>query len=180
MKKKLVGAIFCVFLIASGAVPVIGVNVTNFEDLTERYLDVAANNNTTYILGTAGPISSFFTEITLHDGPSSQINKINRLVNRKVLHFLLPFAKVWVNDLNFTVSYKRDVLFNISRFSYGTILYDIENESVTNRTYIINTIHTVNVKGFTGFFILTRAKLRRLSPAYFVFSGEYEDILIMA
>jgi hypothetical protein len=180
MKLKLLGAIICVFLLVGTTIPVMGMSITDVVDVPGDYFkDLAVDQNETHFITTGGPISSFVTDITLHNGSSAvQMGAINRLVNRKFLHLFHPLSFIPVNNLNFTISFTRDIARANSRFSYVTVLSEYQNDTVNHTAYIFNTMHTVTVKGFNGCFMFTRARPLRLAPAYFVFYGSYEEITI--
>jgi len=129
------------------------------------------------IVGTTGPLCPLLNiaEIDLIDGNSSQIKKIERILNNRILHFILPITSINVTGLNFSVSYNRKnpspfILY--LRFFHITVVTENGNNTFYNET------HTVTVKGLDGVFSFMRWKLRRLIPARFVFYGEYDEVMI--
>jgi parallel beta-helix repeat protein len=134
-------------------------------------------NETKNFFGTMGPICPFLNiaEIELINGNESQIGKIEKMLNNRILQFIIPrmyFIKVV--DLNFSISYTK----NIPKFpfwwnfEYITIL--TENGSLTD----INIPHRVTVKGFNGDFTIIRGKFLIIYPPHFLFAGVCEEVTI--
>jgi len=129
------------------------------------------------IVAISGPLCPLLNiaEIDLIDGNSSQIKKIERILNNRILHFILPVSSIDVTRLNFSVSYNRknpSPFFLYLRFGHSTVITENGNNTFYNET------HTVTVKGLDGVFSFMRWKLRRLIPARFVFYGEYDEVMI--
>ena len=185
MKKKLVFSILCIFLLAGSTTSVIGMKIekSNVADVLTKtidYLDIDDENETIPICMIYGPTTSLYTEIELIDGSESDISRLNRLFNKIIPRFIIPLAILFIENLTFKVSFKREPLADNSRFSYITFWGDYVNGTFENESYIVNTIHTVTVTNFTGIFLRYRAKPLRLTPSYFVFIGEYEKIFAIA
>jgi hypothetical protein len=114
-------------------------------------------------------------EIDLIDGNSSQIKKIERILNNRILHFILPVTTINVTGLNFSVSYNRK---NPSLFILYLRLFHMTVITENGSNTFYNETHTITVKGMDGVFAFMRWKLRRFIPARFVFYGEYDEVII--
>lgn len=143
----------------------------------EQVLSPILYNKT--VVTTYGPITPVlnFSYIRLTGGDSSQIQKIQRVLQSRILQFIIPFGRtVDVTDLNFSVDYPRKLpsLPLFRNFSYGTIyLGEQGNFSVENVP------HQVIVNGFDGGFGMIRGKLLRFSPAEFFFLGKCSSVTII-
>jgi hypothetical protein len=87
-----------------------------------------------------------------------------------------------VINLDFTVDFKRDIIFERSKLTYFTYLYDVVEENITNETIFSNEMHKVTVEGFDGIFIFMRARPFRPirhRPAQFMFAGTYENVTVL-
>ncbi len=128
--------------------------------------------------GTLGPICPFLNiaEINLIDGNSSQIQKIEKMLNNRILQFIIPrWWYINVTELNFTISYNKKIPMMpfFLRFYYATML--MENGNVT----FIDKPHTVTVKGLNGQFTIFRGQPFRFIPPIFVFEGStYDEVTI--
>ena len=128
--------------------------------------------------GTLGPICPFLNiaEINLIDGNSSQIQKIEKMLNNRILQFIIPrWWYINVTELNFTISYNKKIPMMpfFFKFYYATML--IENENVT----FFDKPHTVTVKGLNGIFTIIRGQPFRFRPPIFVFEGStYDEVTI--
>ena len=184
MNRKLIGfALLCIFLISSSTTSVVGTDIAE-EKFTEICSLSAEENETATVLSTGGPLPWRITKITIYDGPLSQVRKINKIINRKTLQFLRPVTFVPVTHLDFSVNYRRDILFARSDFSYGSTLVEYVNGSMVNRTSIVNEEHTLQVTDFTGMFIFLRGKIKpfrpfRFRPPQFVFVGNCKNVTIL-
>jgi hypothetical protein len=130
-----------------------------------------------YFIGTMGPLCPLLNiaEITLIDGNESQIQKIEKILNNRILHFIIPrMFFINVTDLNFTISYTKKIpkIPFWWNFEYITLLTNGSN--ITD----ISKPHTVTVKGFDGTFTLIRGKLMIFYPPHFLFAGVSEEFTI--
>jgi len=130
-----------------------------------------------YFIGTMGPICPLLNiaEIKLIDGNESQIQKIEKILNNRILQFIIPRMDfINVTDLNFTISYTRRIpkIPFWWNFQYITLLTD--GSKITD----ISKPHTVIVKGFNGTFTLARGKLMIFYPPHFLFGGVSEEFTI--
>ena len=185
MKKKLIGILFVLTLVIlttlCGTVSANRINYV-FEISEELFYHINSDENETNIL-TLGPISPFFniTEITLINGSSSEIKKIERLLNSRLLQLIHPLTYIECNDLDFTVSYIKNVPFFIPiirHLSYFTTLYVGLNFPFNNKT-IWGKKHIIIVEGFDGYFGFQRLRPWKVAPTLFCFSGSYKDITII-
>ena len=158
-------------------------NVYYNKDVTEKFFsNIKSFGNETNII-TSGPISPLFniTEITLFNGSSLEIEKIERILNNRILHFFLPLTYIECKDLDFSVSYHKNIPFFIPfvrHISYFTSLFEgldfpFNNETIWGRN------HTIYVEGFTGYFCFQRLRTWKISPAVFSFAGSYKEIKII-
>jgi len=132
---------------------------------------------------TFGHISSLIniTEITLINGSSSDIDKIQRIINSSILHLILPPIWFWCDDIDFSISYNQNVPFfipYIRHASYFTTLYE-DIDFPINKETIWGKKHTVLVEGFDGYFCFQRLRPIKLAPALFLFVGSYEKVTII-
>jgi len=146
-----------------------------------------------YAVVTVGPILKLYTEVKILDGPAFKVKRIQRNLNRRLIRssILLPVLLINVEELDFTVYYKKDVN-NNSRFSYSTLfgeaIYDDEGNyiNMTNEALYDNKINKISVENFTGIFIFFRIRLFRFIPflhthrllptAQFCFSGFCDNV----
>jgi len=200
MNKKIIGTILCISIMLIGSIPSIGANPLIDKnvggELVQKAIELTEDKNITFgekFIITSGPIFKLYSDVELLDGNLTQMQIIQRNLDKKLFRFsrFLPFIFVPVFGLNFTVHYKKD-LENGSRFSYITVnasvVYDNETGevvNVTNHTIISNIIHKVNIENFTGLFIFQRAKLydrnmplgkRFFIPAKFIFIGFCDNV----
>jgi len=200
MNKKIIGTILCISIVLIGSIPSIGANPLIDKnvggELIQKLIELTEDENITFgekFIITYGPISKLYSDVELLDGDPTQMQVIQRNLDKKLFRFsrFFPFIFVPVFGLNFTVYYKKD-LENGSRFSYITVntsvVYNNENGevvNVTNHTIVRNTIHRVNIENFNGLFIFQRAKLydrsmplgkRFFIPAKFIFTGFCDNV----
>ena len=148
-------------------------------DNQDRYpLIEPYNNEIESFFGTIGPICPFlnFAEIELIDGNESQIRKIEKMLNNRILHFIIPrFIFINVTDLDFKVSYTKKIPKKIPffwKFAYLTFSEEYRNQ------ILIDEPHIVTVKGLNGQFGIVRGKPIILFPPYFIFEGDFEEVNI--
>jgi hypothetical protein len=202
MNKKIIGAIFCVCIFAFGSIPALGVNPINNldidQDINKKIDNLFEEANITFgdiFCLTNGPASKIFSKVDLLGGSENQINKINRVLNRKILRPLIFLRQIpiFVENLSFTVEFKRDVR-NMSRFTYFTTNTSVKWNETTgefegfdlkNFSHILNKAHKVKIENMTGLFIFQRIILfdrnqpifwKFFHPAKFIFIGFCEKI----
>ena len=122
------------------------------------------------VMWTEGPLREWMTEIDLIDGPPSEIERINKILDRPKLR-LSPFAIVRVTNLDFSVTYNKKTLFIFPLLAYSTVALSVEENH-----YVHNDAHTVTVNGLEGHFLLM--KTMPLRPAHFTFVGFYNELTI--
>ncbi|EMR75387.1 parallel beta-helix repeat (two copies) [Thermoplasmatales archaeon SCGC AB-540-F20] len=129
--------------------------------------------------GTLGPICPLLNiaEINLIDGNDSQIQKIEKMLNNRILQFIIPYWWGYINvtELDFTITYTKKIPMMPFwlNFYYATILTENENDTFIDKP------HTVTVKGLNGHFVISRGQPFRFRPPYFLFAGEtYDEVTI--
>jgi hypothetical protein len=136
------------------------------------------SHNATHIV-TGGPIAPFLNiaEVKLIDGPLVKSLLITLILTSRNIHFTLPWLKVHVQNLTFSIRYTKNIpdLPLIRRYSFGTMYKQNDNDTYS----VVNVHHTVIVTGFTGKFSFTRAKPIRMFPAYFHFKGSFDEVIIL-
>ena len=132
---------------------------------------VASQNltNATSIF-TAGPIVPLlnFSYIRLIDGNHSEIAKIQRLLQSRLIQFFFPIGVIiMVTNLTFSVEYPRKNFSSplLKHFKYGTFIMEGTIENVTMKP------HQVVVNGLYGIFFLQRASFLAFRPPAFMFAG---------
>jgi hypothetical protein len=202
MNKKIIGAIFCVCIFAFGSIPALGFNpIDNLNldhDINKKIDNLFEEANITFgdiFCLTNGPASKMYSKVELLEGSENQINKINRVLNRKILRPLIFLRQIpiFVKNLSFTVEYKIDVK-NRSRFTYfttnTTVKWNVttgefEGFGIKNFSFKFNKIHKVKIENMTGLFIFQRVLLfdrnqpifwKFFHPAKFIFIGFCDNI----
>ncbi|UCF11853.1 MAG: hypothetical protein JSW06_07330 [Thermoplasmatales archaeon] len=181
---KLIGIITIIIIITFSVYSsvVLARSVKYSKEITEICIEENKIVNETSVF-TYGPIlpSLNIVEINFVNGVSSQIEKINRVLNNKFLHFIIPFKYIICTDLDFNITYTRNVslfLPFIRRFSYFTTVYN-ESEFAFNNKTIYGESHTIVINGFNGFFFFTKSQPLRLNPANFGFVGNCKELAII-
>jgi len=144
---------------------------------------VSPTNDQTTLISTAGPITPLITTIQLLNGSSDEITQINRIINSRMLHLILPLIVIPVEHLDFTITYKLNGLLPKGKFSYYTSVTNYMNGTISNSTSIINKKHTIHVENFGGVFLFTRATpFRPINhhTAKFQLIGACEKITILS
>jgi len=100
------------------------------------------------VMWTEGPLREWMTEIDLIDGSPSEIERINKILDRPKFR-LSPFAIVKVTNLDFSVTYNKKTLFIFPLLAYSTVALSSEENH-----YVHNDAHTVTVNGLEGPFPL--------------------------
>ncbi|UCD13638.1 MAG: hypothetical protein JSW60_08790 [Thermoplasmatales archaeon] len=174
MNKKIIGIVFCIFFIVNGVIPSLGTNISGVDsNLTKSYSEPV---EITYVGGsmwTTGPIFKIIAEIDLISGPSSKIQQIDRILKRPKLR-LLPFVLVKISDLEFSVTYKKNLFF--LRLLSPSLTYATASLSVQDQHFIVNIAHTVTIKNFDGYFLSMRNLI--LHPARFIFVGFFDEAVV--
>ena len=185
MKKNLVGiSIILTLLILACFSCVVSAKGINYNyELSEKIFNNIESDENETILMTVGPISPLFniTKITLLNGSSSEIEKIERILKNRILQLILPLTLIKCNNLDFSVSYLKNVPFFIPiirHLSYYTTIYKISHFPF-NKDSIFGKSHTIVVNGFDGYFAFARLRLWKGSPALFSFSGNYDEVTII-
>lgn len=190
MRKKIIGMLIVVTLVMIslfGSV-VSSERIDFIREISEQYTEYPEcneNNSQIYIYASISILAPK-TDIRLLDGNSSQIEKIERILNNRFLQIIPPFFKiVECTDLDFSVNFTQDAadlgffgLFFRWYFRYFTSLYE-EGEMFWEGEMIDSISHTVEVKGFNGGFIFTRPRLWTPLPSHCGFMGEYEEVTII-
>lgn len=199
MRKVIIISILGLFMTTVGVIPAMGFPSELYvdsevkpyiEEIFETYNETYGD----YFVLTYGPVSKTYADIELTEGSQTQINLINKYLDRKLLRPFLLFRTVviFVNNLSYTVEYKKD-LDNSSKYSYftvnATVKYnesgDVEN--VTNVSGIMNKKHAIYTQDMIGFFIFWKFKLydfkaprfnRLFCPARFSLLGFSNKIII--
>ena len=175
--KLLCYAIFCAVILSSTTLLVDAQpQLTTSSELTSKTQDPVT------LISSAGPVSRLVTTIQFTNGSQDQIQQLTRIINSRILHFILPLKVFSVEHLDFTITYKLPVLSRKSSFSYYTSVTDYQNGTVFNSTSLINQVHSITVKNFGGVFLFTRAmpiKPVKHTVAKFQLIGACEDITIV-
>ena len=198
MDKKIIGAILCVCIFGLASIPATGEAQINdldqeIKSYIEQILDYENQTLGNYFFLTDGPILETYSNVELLNGSESQIEKINQYLNRKMLRpfLFLKVIPVFVENLSFTIDYKKDVRTN-SRYSFfsmsATVIWNEtsgEIGGIKNFNFKTNKVHKLNVVNMTGIFIFQRFRLYERSaplfrklfqPAKFMFIGFCENI----
>lgn len=202
MKLKIIGAVLCIFILSFSAIPALEVSyVKNYNRDTDENFEknpVAEDGNKTfgnYSIYTRGPVLKTYTEVELLNGSFFQMKLIDRNLNRRLFRFsiLLPSIIIPVKNLDFTVTYKKDIG-NNSRYSINTTIWENvydENGTLVNITTIEtfdNVMHTISIQNYSGVFIFQRVKLfapreqmdkKILRSARFMFNGWCDNFTII-
>jgi len=197
MKKTMIVSIICICLtlVSSYSAIAIPEEFDIVDEIKPQAMEMIESNNITIgdnLFVTVGPVSKFYTDVELTDGSPTQMNLVQRHLDRRLFRPLLIFkyAFVFVQNLSFTVEYKRDVS-DRSRFNLMTINASIvhdENgsfENIVNYSYIINRKHSCSVENFTGIFLFSRLRIydkyqprgyRIFTPANIAFYGFCDEL----
>ena len=185
MKKNLVGiSIILTLLILTSFSCVVSAKGINYNyELSEKIFNNIESDENETILMTVGPISPLFniSKITLLNGSSSEIEKIERILNNRILQLILPLTLIKCSGLDFSVSYLKNVPYFIPiirHLSYCTTIFKYSNFPF-NKDSIFGKSHTIVVDGFNGYFMFSRVRLWKGSPALFSFSGNYDQVTII-
>jgi len=202
MNGKTIGAIFCVCIFTFGSIPVLGFNpIDNLDkdpEINKKIENLFEEANITFgdiFCLTNGPASKIYSQVDLLEGSEYQMNKINRVLNRKILRPLIFLRQIpiFFENLSFTVEFKRDVK-DRSRFTYFTTNTTVkwnettgkfEDFDLKNFSHVLNKVHKVKIENMTGLFIFQRFVLfdrnqpifwKFFHPAKFIFIGFCDNI----
>ena len=176
MNRKIVGILIVSTLVMISALS----SVIPAKSL--EYFESSENNSLIDIFGSISSLGPK-TEIILLDGDSSQIEKIERILNNRIMQVTPPFFKIIdCTDLDFSVNFTQDTadlgFFGFWYFHYSTSIYE-KGEPFWKRDRIVRKSHTVDIKGFNGYFLFMRPRLITPEPSHFGFYGEYEEVTII-
>jgi hypothetical protein len=133
------------------------------------------NGNET-LLGTIGPVINLFkiADVKLIDGDPVKIFLIQWILDNNV-PFLRSYIFINVSNITFSIKYTINIpkLPLIKRLIYGTFIQDNGNLSAYTEK------HTLIVTGFEGQFGFSRIKPIFLFPAYFVFLGTFDNVIVL-
>jgi hypothetical protein len=174
MNKKLIVTLISICFLTMGCIPIVATSLQNKiikeSEETISKLDTIDLNESFFIFQAYGPLRRI-TEIELLDGPEDKIQKINKMMSRRLFYPLIP--AIFVRNLTFKISFDEAVS-NRSRNWYATAYHFIENLSDEyNPDDIIMNMgqpHSLTVTNFSGVFTFIRPKLFRyfcLGPKFF-------------
>lgn len=170
MKKQIIGTVICIFLIIFTP-QAIGSEIYNKSNsLITNKIETQIIRATDGGMWTQGPIRKWIAEINLIDGVPSEIERIEKILNRPKLR-ILPFAIIKVTNLDFSVTYKRNMIFLITSLTYSTAVAGFDTFEI-----IFNRAHTVTVNNLDGLFLFM--KTLPLCPSRFLFFGLFEELTI--
>jgi hypothetical protein len=174
--KKLIGILIILTLIFVGTI----CNVVPAKNL--EYFKTRNNNSQIDISGSISSLGPK-TDIILYDGNSSQIEKIERILNNRIMQIIPPYIRIIeCTGLGFSVNFTQDAkdlgFFGFWYFHYSTSIYE-KGTPYWKRDRIVRKSHTVEVKGFNGLFLFMRPRLITPEPSHFAFMGEYEEVTII-
>jgi len=178
MKPKILAlTLLCVIIVTTSTIPLISAAPSTIEIPAEikEQLPTAGDKHLALIYG---PLSGGYAEIQLLGGRPLQLLRLSNIINRKILQYLRPTTFLLVRDLNFTVTFKKDVTLLTSKYYYATNI--MFNMSPGNKTSIEDTMHSVTVGGFKGLFVFMKPKkplsLLQSKPPRFMFFGTCEHV----
>lgn len=193
--KKIIILLICLTLLTTGIVQCSAISINKKIEkydqtkiLESKTIDENQDIPFEYMFLTSGPAYKF-SEITFHDGPEKQINRINRFLSRwrinPMINTVFLLFKDFPNNLelcnaSFTVKYNKD-LDNSLRFSYLTMYSKMFNDtdfSFEDMRFYLNQAHSITVKDFTGIFVFNRGKILGINPAQFILVGGCGNITV--
>ena len=186
--KKIALCLLLIFLVLFGNITIAEDNITVKDDNTtikdenqEETIDINGGN---FGIETWGPLNRIITKITLLSGPEEDLIKIQNILDNKTNQYTKPIQTVLVSNISFKVEYRFNIrlkkvkfrhphrlIFKQYRFYYKTEISGADNFIRENVK------HDVQVKDFTGRFILFRGKPFRSIPPRFVFDGTASTII---
>jgi hypothetical protein len=180
MNKKLiiVGIIFfCLFVSLPSFIGSSKANET-LKQSTQGQPDVCSlwfNDTGLYTYGPITPQLNF-SYIRLTNGDPVTIQKIQNLLQKRILQFMKPLGTaVQVLNLSFSVDYPQKLpsLLLYKNFGYGTSI------SVDNNGNYTTVPHQIIVNGLTGWFTLSRGGILKIRPPEFTFFGHCSSVNII-
>lgn len=170
MKRQIIGAVFCIIIIV-GVPQVLGFQSNNSSNnLVVNNVETQRISFSDGAMWTEGPIKKWMAEITLIDGSPSEIERIEKILKRPKLR-ILPLIIIKVTDLDFSVTYKRNMIFLMPSLTYSTVAGGFDTLEI-----IFNRDHTVVVDNLDGLFLFMKSLPLRASR--FLFFGQFEEITI--
>ena len=166
------------------SIPVMGETIEPNIDVAKEYISLENGNetNATAFI-TYSAALRINSRITFQKAPLEKRIKVNKLLRLKFLPIILPIKIVILENVSFTIKYRRDIERNWSLFSYETYLGKYDGQNFTNETNIRNEKHTVRVTNFTGAFVVTKSrfsiKKTLFIPKIYVFAGYCEKAEIL-
>jgi len=133
------------------------------------------NDTGMYTYGPVTPLLNF-SYIHLTGGDPVTIQKIQNLLQKRILQFMKPLGTaVQVLNLSFTVDYPQKLpsLVLYKNFGYGTSIDAANNSNFTTVP------HQIIVNGLTGWFALSRGGILKLRPPEFTFFGHCSSITMI-
>lgn len=134
------------------------------------------------LFSTAGPLKNRYVSISLINGSEQQISRINTMITSRIAHAFLPLNVIPVDHLNFTVTFKKNVVLPRSGKAFYTSVAMYNDGAINQSNTIINKKHSIIVKDFAGYFLFSRShpfKLCAGGPAKFMFVGSCEQVLVL-
>lgn len=184
MQRKIIGVLFCMFLLTISAIPTLGISIPSnyYKDEIEKYSALTDVRNETGKVGfwTFGPHRRIISKISFLNGSKTDLLKIKFILRRNLLPRILPFTNVMVFDsVDFTVEYKRTLLLgNLSPFFYCTTFDDNFSGNMINSTRFFNRKHAVKVEDFTGVIGVFRRFL--YMPPHFLIVGTCKNVTLLS
>ena len=182
MKKNVVGIsiILTLLILTSLSCVVSAKGINYYYEISEKIFDNIESEENETNLGTFGPVSPLFniSKITLLNGSASEIEKIERILKNRILQLFLPLTIIKCNDLDFSVSYLKNVpqfIPIIRHLSYYTTLYKDSNFPFSKVCssislifkYLITSLNSL----FGSFLILSSIIFRKMRVAAQVYRG---------
>lgn len=181
MKKAILAILFSMIFIAS-SYSVSAITIPEeFEvdqDLVDKHLKVTEDENFTgYYFASIGPKKLSYTSLKIDNGSLFNLTWLSLSIFETFLLRIMMWYKPLirpvvfiVNDIDFTLSYKRDNV-GRARNTYFTSFQYVEDGNYTGEnTTIWNEKHTVKVEGFMGIIMLTKRSIQ-LGPTIMIIGG---------
>jgi hypothetical protein len=179
VNKGLVVGVILLFLV-SALISANAVEIPNNILNKKQILNSRQYNNQTIIL-THGPVAPFLNIVSIYirDGDQGQIDKIEQILNNRILQFILFQQEVDITGLDFSLYFKTHIPYDnkpfFFRFGYHTYI-----EKDGNVTSIGDVKHKIIVKGFEGTFTVARTIFPYRFPPKFEFCGKCEEVMILS
>jgi len=171
MKYKIICLLFCVIIFTNTTT---AIKINKYPSSTDQH---STETVETLVLEgsmwTTGPILKLIAKVDLISGPPEKIQQIEKILKRPKLR-ILPFTIVKVSNLEFSVTYKRNLFF--LRLLSPSLMYSSAVLSSQDQYFIVNIAHTIKVDNFDGYFLLIKNIL--LHPSRFIFIGFFDNLLV--